>query len=88
MQVEIFISRKQISKRMAKLFFKRHWLTLLGIALGAAGGFLYWNFIGCTTGTCPITSSPINSSVRGAIIGGLLLSSFQKENKITTDKDQ
>ncbi|MBB4623427.1 MULTISPECIES: DUF6132 family protein [Parabacteroides] len=73
---------------MAKLFFKRHWLTLLGIALGAAGGFLYWNFIGCTTGTCPITSSPINSSVWGAIIGGLLLSSFQKENKISTDKDQ
>ena len=73
---------------MAKLFFKRHWLTLLGIALGAAGGFLYWNFIGCTTGTCPITSSPINSSVWGAIIGGLLFSSFQKENKITTDKDQ
>ena len=73
---------------MAKLFFKRHRLTLLGIALGAAGGFLYWNFIGCTTGTCPITSSPINSSVWGAIIGGLLLSSFQKENKISTDKDQ
>lgn len=73
---------------MAKLFFKRHWLTLLGIALGAAGGFLYWNFIGCTTGTCPITSSPINSSVWGAIIGGLLLSSFQKENKISTDKNQ
>ena len=73
---------------MAKLFFKRHWLTLLGIALGAAGGFLYWNFIGCTTGTCPITSSPMNSSVWGAIIGGLLLSSFQKENKISTDKDQ
>lgn len=73
---------------MAKLFFKRHWLTLLGIALGAAGGFLYWNFIGCTTGTCPITSSPINSSVWGAIIGGLLLSSFQKENKISIDKDQ
>ena len=73
---------------MAKLFFKRHWLTLLGIALGAAGGFLYWNFIGCTTGTCPITPSPINSSVWGAIIGGLLLSSFQKENKISTDKDQ
>ena len=73
---------------MAKLFFKRHWLTLLGIALGAAGGFLYWNFIGCTTGTCPITSSPITSSVWGAIIGGLLLSSFQKENKISTDKDQ
>lgn len=73
---------------MAKLFFKRHWLTLLGITLGAAGGFLYWNFIGCTTGTCPITSSPINSSVWGAIIGGLLLSSFQKENKISIDKDQ
>ena len=73
---------------MTKVYIKRHWLTLLGIVIGALGGFLYWKFIGCTTGTCPITSSPINSSVWGAIIGGLLLSSFQKESKVSTNKDK
>ncbi|WP_455638856.1 DUF6132 family protein [Parabacteroides sp.] len=71
---------------MAKTFFKRHWLTLLGIAIGALGGFLYWRFVGCTTGTCPITSSPVNSSVWGAIIGGLLFSSFRKEDKVSINK--
>ena len=73
---------------MAREYIKRHWLTLLGIAIGALGGFLYWKFIGCTTGTCPITSSPINSSIWGSIIGGLLFSSFQKENKVSTNKDK
>jgi len=73
---------------MARKYIKRHWLTLLGIVIGALGGFLYWKFIGCTTGTCPITSSPINSSIWGSIIGGLLFSSFQKENKVSTNKDK
>lgn len=72
---------------MIKEQFKRHWLTLLGIAIGALGGFLYWRFVGCTTGTCPITSSPFNSTLWGAITGGLLFSSFKKENKVSTDKD-
>lgn len=26
---------------------KRHWPTLLGAALGALGGYLYWYFVGC-----------------------------------------
>lgn len=30
--------------------------TLLGIALGGLGGFLYWKEIGCLTGTCPLQS--------------------------------
>ena len=29
--------------------------TLLGAALGALGGYLYWYFVGCADGTCPIT---------------------------------
>lgn len=35
----------------------------------------------CTTGTCPITSSPVNSSIWGAAMGGLLLSSFMPEHR-------
>lgn len=51
---------------------------LIGLAVGAIGGFLYWRLIGCSSGTCPITSSPIISSVWGALLGGLVLSSFKK----------
>lgn len=57
---------------------KRNSLMLIGLAVGAIGGFLYWRLIGCSSGTCPITSSPIISSVWGALLGGLVLSSFKK----------
>ncbi len=66
---------------MIKDFLKRQWLTLTGIALGTLGGFLYWKFVGCTTGTCPITSSPVNSALWGAVMGGLLLSAFKNTAK-------
>ena len=53
---------------MIRNFFKSQWLTLTGIAVGALGGFLYWKFVGCTTGSCPITSSPVNSALWGALM--------------------
>jgi len=65
-----------------KMLIKRHWLTLIGLLAGALGGLLYWYFIGCTTGSCPITSSPVNSSIWGAVLGGLIFSAFEKEKKI------
>lgn len=49
-----------------------------GIVLGTVGGFLYWKFIGCNTGTCPITSNPFISSAYGAVMGGLIFSFFKK----------
>lgn len=64
---------------MIKELFKRHWLTVAGVVIGTIGGYLYWRFVGCSTGTCPITSSPVNSSIWGAVMGGLLLSMFKKE---------
>lgn len=39
---------------------------------GAVAGFLYYRFVGCRTGTCPITSSPIISTLYGAMMGYLL----------------
>ena len=38
---------------------------------GAVVGFLYYRFVGCQTGTCPITSNPIISTLYGALIGFL-----------------
>jgi hypothetical protein len=54
-------------------------LEVIGVILGAIAGFLYWKFIGCTSGTCMITSKPLNSSLYGALMGYLVLSMFKKE---------
>lgn len=62
-------------------FLKSNALVILGVALGALGGFLYWKHVGCVTGTCPITSRPLNSTAYGALIGGLLLSYLKREGR-------
>jgi len=43
----------------------------LPVLLGAIGGFLYYNFIGCN-GSCAITGSPVNSTLYGSLIGLIL----------------
>ena len=51
------------------------WLKRIGpIVLGALGGYAYYYFIGCVSGTCPITSNPWSSTAYGAFIGALLTS--------------
>lgn len=60
-------------------FILKHKLTILGIIVGAVGGYAYYHFVGCSSGSCSITSRPLNSTVYGALMGGLLLSIFQKE---------
>jgi len=55
----------------------RYSLTIIGIVLGAIAGFTYYHFIGCSSGTCPITSHPLNSTLYGAVMGGLLFNIIQ-----------
>lgn len=64
-------------------FIKKNILVIAGVIIGAVGGFLYWKFIGCASGTCAITSKPINSTAYGAVMGGLLFSMFKKKKKET-----
>ncbi|MEJ2881464.1 DUF6132 family protein [Pedobacter sp. GR22-6] len=64
-----------------KKYGKKHLYTILGIAIGAVAGYFYWKFIGCSTGSCAITSNPINSTIYGSVMGGLLLSIFKKDKK-------
>ncbi len=65
-------------------FFKKYRLTIIGVILGAISGYLYYHFVGCNSETCAITSKPLNSTLYGALIGGLLLNIFKKENKRIT----
>ena len=61
--------------------FKKYKLTVLGILLGAIFGYLYYHFVGCASGTCSITSNPLNSTLYGAMMGGLLFNIFEKKSK-------
>lgn len=60
-------------------YLSKHKITIIGLILGALGGYLYYHFIGCVSGTCAITSRPLNSTLYGALMGGLLFNMFQKE---------
>lgn len=69
-----------------KEFLKKHLATIIFSAAGAAGGFLYWKFVGCLSGTCPIKSvwylSTIYGALLGALAGGLimeLINGFKKQ---------
>lgn len=70
---------------MITLFLKKYTLTIIGLMVGAIAGFFYWQQIGCNSGTCAITSSPINSTIYGSIMGALFLNIFQKDKKTNND---
>ena len=53
-------------------------LTVLAIVLGAAGGYAYYHFVGCSTGTCPITSNPYISTGYGALVGFIIAGNRKK----------
>lgn len=44
--------------------------------VGGVLGFLYYKLVGCSSGTCPITSSPYISTIYGAVMGLLLTGAF------------
>ena len=56
-------------------------LTGTGILIGAIAGYAYYHYVGCTSGTCAITSKPLNSTLYGSLMGGLLFNMFVKKEK-------
>lgn len=56
-------------------------LTGIGIAIGALAGYGYYYYVGCASGSCAITSKPLNSTLYGAVMGGLVFNMFVKEGK-------
>jgi hypothetical protein len=56
------------------------WL-ISGIVAGGIGGYLYYYFVGCQSGTCPITSNPYTTVVYGTLLGGVLFYRKKKEIK-------
>jgi hypothetical protein len=50
------------------------WRPFLGILVGATVGFLYYHFVGCSSGTCAITSHSYSSMLFGGLLGFLIAS--------------
>lgn len=58
-----------------------HKLIVIGVIAGAIAGYLYYYFVGCANGTCAITSSPVNSTLYFALLGGLIMNILKPESK-------
>jgi len=51
------------------------WKPFIAVSIGAAGGFLYYYFVGCTSGSCAITSNPYMSILMGGFMGYFAINS-------------
>jgi len=74
-----------------KKFVKKYKWSILFIIPGCIGGFLYWNYIGCNSGSCPITSVWYNSTIYGAILGfaiGGLIDDQKRKKELKTAKNE
>lgn len=57
---------------------------IIGTIIGATIGFSYWYFVGCNSETCAITSSPVNSTLYGGLMGLLFVNTFSGKGKEKT----
>ena len=55
----------------------KKWLRPALFTLGGAlAGLIYYKLVGCSTGSCVITSSPVSSMLYMGLIGWLLSGAF------------
>lgn len=63
---------------------------IVGVLLGAVGGYLYYRYVGCVSGSCAISSNPYNSmlyfSVVGALVGLIIAPERHKKGKEKQDE--
>lgn len=53
-------------------WIRKKTIQIVFFILGAIGGFLYWRFVGCESGTCMIKSVWYWSTLWGAAMGYLV----------------
>ena len=49
---------------------------IIGVVAGGGLGFAFYKFVGCSTGTCPLTSNPFTSTLYGSVLGALVAASI------------
>ena len=66
---------------MKRATMKQAMIILIPTTVLAGAGFAYYALVGCSTGTCPITSSPIGSTLYGGLLGAVIGLNFFKGKK-------
>ena len=73
---------------------KKKKIAIAFTILGAIGGFLYWKFIGCMSGTCAIKSVWYWSTLWGAAVGYLagdfindIILRMKKRKEVKNDRE-
>ncbi|MCG8411124.1 MAG: DUF6132 family protein [Bacteroidales bacterium] len=65
-------------------FFHKHKYAILLTILGSIAGYIYWKYIGCASGTCPIKSNWYLTLLFGAFLGyfaGDGIDNFKRKRK-------
>jgi hypothetical protein len=60
---------KKIGTWLGQLRYRKY---ILGIIIGGVAGYLYFLFVGCKTGSCPITGHSYSASMAGGLMGYLV----------------
>lgn len=74
-------ANNQIQQTQEKKKVKFNILPVIGAVVGAIGGYIYYIEVGCTSGSCAITSNPYMSMLWGAAIGYLVFDLFKKRKR-------
>lgn len=48
----------------------------IGAVVGGALGFGWYKLVGCSSGSCPLTSNPFISTLYGTIVGAVVAGSL------------
>ena len=72
-------------------FLKKFLPEIAGTVLGALGGFIYWKYVGCVSGTCTIKSNWYLMIPWGMIMGflvGSVAGDIIRKRKSTAEKKE
>ncbi|HNW90363.1 MAG TPA: hypothetical protein PKN48_11915 [Bacteroidales bacterium] len=72
---------KQPLKQKVIRWIKESRGAIIGSVIGGIGGYVYYRTVGCSSGACPITSSPLMSILWGVALGYLVGDIFRKSKK-------
>lgn len=72
-------------KLLMKKLIEKYKREIIGVSIGAVAGWMYWRFVGCSSGGCMITSSPVISTIYGGLMGFFVSGTFKKNEPKKSD---
>ena len=68
-------------KDKGMIFGKIPVISAIGAVIGLIGGYIYYAKVGCSSGSCAITSNPYISTLWGGAMGYLVFDLFAGKKK-------